>query len=105
MFRVPVDLRNTVYCTAIKYGTAEDWEFLKAKSLKTNVRVEKETINSALACTKNSLKLNRILQNAMKRDSNELSLYESIKTVVASGNFGVEYIMNFMKINANAIHE
>ncbi|XP_044004939.1 uncharacterized protein LOC122850036 isoform X2 [Aphidius gifuensis] len=52
---VPVNLRNTVYCVAMKYGTVEDWEFLNGKINSTNVNTEKDLITSSLKCTKNSL--------------------------------------------------
>ena len=46
-----MDVRAGVYCTAIRHGSANDWEFLWKKYLSANVPGEKNVILSALGCS------------------------------------------------------
>ena len=41
---VPTDFRAVVYCTAIRHGNDEDWDFLWERYRKSNVAAEKKTI-------------------------------------------------------------
>ncbi|XP_017023713.1 aminopeptidase Ey-like [Drosophila kikkawai] len=58
---VPIEVRGTVYCTAIKHGSDEDWEFLWTRYLKTNVAADRDTILLSLTCTQNERLLQRQL--------------------------------------------
>lgn len=51
---IPVDLRMTVYCTAIRHGGHDDWTFLWQRYLETVVAAEKQAIIYALSCSKNT---------------------------------------------------
>ncbi|XP_016983774.2 aminopeptidase Ey-like [Drosophila rhopaloa] len=59
---VPIDVRSTVYCAAIKHGSDEDWEFLYERYLKSNVASEKLTIIDGLACSREVWLLQRSLE-------------------------------------------
>lgn len=52
-YRVPVNLRPTVYCTAVAEGAYDEWIFLWRKFLAENVATEQVVILNALGCTKN----------------------------------------------------
>lgn len=47
---IPVDAKNAVYCTALKYGDYEDWRFLWEQYLSANLESEKVTILNSLGC-------------------------------------------------------
>ncbi|KAH8338376.1 hypothetical protein KR059_001873, partial [Drosophila kikkawai] len=48
---VPIEVRGIVYCTSVKHGCDEDWQFLWTRYLKSNVAAEEETIFNALTCS------------------------------------------------------
>lgn len=49
---VPINLRQTVYCTSIRHGNDVDWQFLWTRYKNSNVAAEKRTILSSLGCTR-----------------------------------------------------
>ncbi|XP_026836420.1 aminopeptidase Ey [Drosophila erecta] len=61
---VPPNLRSTVYCTAIREGTEEDWDFLWTRFRRSNVGSERQTILSTLGCSKEVWILQRYLERA-----------------------------------------
>lgn len=58
---IPVDMRASVYCAAIKNGTNEDWEFLWTRYQKSNVAAEQGIILIALGCSQDVKVLQRYL--------------------------------------------
>ncbi|XP_037727925.1 aminopeptidase N-like [Drosophila subpulchrella] len=59
---VPINVRHTVYCTLIRLGSDEDWEFLWTRYKNSNVAAEKRTILTALGCSKEVWLLQRYLE-------------------------------------------
>ncbi|KAL9890606.1 aminopeptidase N-like [Glossina fuscipes fuscipes] len=56
--KIPINLRLTVYSTAIKYGNQSDWEFLWQYLQESNIIVsEQRTIIQALSCSRNKTTL------------------------------------------------
>lgn len=55
--RVPPNLRPTVYCTALRHGDGDDFDFLWEKYLEANVAAEQILILNSLGCTKDKNKL------------------------------------------------
>ncbi|XP_061389995.1 aminopeptidase N-like [Musca vetustissima] len=51
--QIPADLRPTVYCTAIRHGDKDDWQFLWQRYRASNVATEKRTIIVSLGCSRN----------------------------------------------------
>lgn len=51
--KIPADLRPTVYCTAIRHGDKDDWDFLWQRYKASNVATEKRTIIISLGCSRN----------------------------------------------------
>ncbi|KAH8356006.1 hypothetical protein KR200_007328 [Drosophila serrata] len=49
---VPVNLRSIVYCTAIRTGSEDDWQFLWTRYTKSNKADEKVTILDSLGCSR-----------------------------------------------------
>ncbi|XP_014296929.2 putative aminopeptidase-2 [Microplitis demolitor] len=95
---VPVNLRNTVYCRAITYGSHDDWEFLWKKYQTEKFVHEKQVIMSALACSKNASQLNTLLLSAITENSGIRSQDSStvFAAVYNSGLFGAEIALNFV---------
>ncbi|XP_055523948.1 aminopeptidase N [Wyeomyia smithii] len=59
------NLKNIVYCTAIKYGDQAEWEFAWERFRKTTISSEKETLLSALGCSRETWILTRFLEYSM----------------------------------------
>lgn len=59
IYRISPNARPAVYCTALKTGTADDWEFLWNKYLETNFATEKKIIINALGCSINETVLQK----------------------------------------------
>ncbi|XP_044317187.1 LOW QUALITY PROTEIN: aminopeptidase N [Drosophila rhopaloa] len=58
---IPVDQRETIYCTAIRLGTEADWTLLRRLYKRSNVSEERGIILSALACSRESWALDKML--------------------------------------------
>ncbi|XP_064551050.1 aminopeptidase Ey-like [Drosophila montana] len=58
---VPINLRQTVYCTAIRHGNDADWQFLWTRYKNSNVAAEKRTMLFSLGCTREVWLLQRYL--------------------------------------------
>lgn len=64
-FRVPLDLRSVVYCTAIRNGGDKEWNFLWHRYTKSNVGTEKTLILSALGCSREIWLLQRYVDQVL----------------------------------------
>ncbi|ALC47157.1 SP1029, partial [Drosophila busckii] len=63
---VPINLRQTVYCTAIRNGDDADWQFLWMRYKNSNVAAEKRTMMAALGCSMQVWQLQRYLELTFK---------------------------------------
>ncbi|KAL4227197.1 hypothetical protein ACF0H5_015170 [Mactra antiquata] len=103
----PVDpgLKSTVYCTAIREGNEEIWDFMYEKYLTATVQAEKSRLLRALSCTRELWLLNRWLERVMdfsivrKQDSYRVFTY------VARNTVGRAATWNFFRSNWDAIYE
>ncbi|GJQ74269.1 hypothetical protein Trydic_g19168 [Trypoxylus dichotomus] len=61
---VPNDLRKTIFCTAIRTGSEEEWDFLwnQIKLQKTNSDIEQ--LFMSLGCTRDTWLINKYMRNA-----------------------------------------
>lgn len=57
-FRISPNARAAVYCTAIREGNQEKWEFLWEKYRSANFASEKKIILDALGCSSDKETLN-----------------------------------------------
>lgn len=69
IFSVPLDLRSVIYCTAIRHGDENQWDFLWQRYLNSNVGTEKVLILGALACTREVWILNNYLDYSLDSKS------------------------------------
>ncbi|XP_031788189.1 uncharacterized protein LOC100124285 [Nasonia vitripennis] len=105
-FRVPPNQRDFAYCTAIRHGSSEDWDYLYARFIASNYATEKMSLLSALSCSKTPSKLQKLLMNAITIDSEIIRLQDVKKlfsSVIAGGLIGVETILDFIGSNYNKI--
>ncbi|XP_039490659.1 aminopeptidase Ey-like [Drosophila santomea] len=97
---VPINLRSTVYCTAIREGSEEDWDFLWSRIEKSNVGSEKQTIIGSLGCSKEVWILQRFLERAFDpkgaiRKQDSLLSFQA----VVSGEQGFPLAKNYLMEN------
>ncbi|CAG9766839.1 unnamed protein product [Ceutorhynchus assimilis] len=59
---IPKDLAGVIYCTALKYGGENEWNFLWHKYKQSNVATEKSNLLNILGCTREIWLLNRYLE-------------------------------------------
>jgi aminopeptidase N len=51
-YSISANLKNVVYCTAIRVGGQEEWDFAWQRYRKTNVGSEKDILLGALGCSR-----------------------------------------------------
>ena len=56
---IEVDMKNTVYCQAMEYGSDAEWNFLMNRYEASNVATEKRDLQGGLTCTKEIWLLNK----------------------------------------------
>uniref|UniRef100_A0A0C9QRU9 Aminopeptidase N n=1 Tax=Fopius arisanus TaxID=64838 RepID=A0A0C9QRU9_9HYME len=96
---VPVNLRNTIYCTAIKHGTTDHWNFLWDKYHTAPLATEKIQILTALGCSENKVLLRKLLMSAITEDSG-IRFQDSesaFSGVYGSGHFGATFTLDFIR--------
>ncbi|XP_023950042.2 membrane alanyl aminopeptidase-like [Bicyclus anynana] len=62
-------LREVVYCTGLRYGNGEDYDFLWNRMFTTNVANEARLIGDILGCTSDETKLNSFLVSMLVENS------------------------------------
>ncbi|XP_043210450.1 aminopeptidase N-like [Amphibalanus amphitrite] len=58
---IPVNIRSSVFCTALHQGGLTEWEFVWRRFNESNVESERQKLLKALACTNKIWLLNRML--------------------------------------------
>lgn len=100
------NLRNTVYCTAVREGNEHDWIFLYKQFLKTNVASEKGVILYALGCSREVWVLQRYLDWILDKESN-IRKQDSFSAfaAVAHNDIGFPLAKSFLIDRIDEIHE
>lgn len=101
--RIPKDLRGVVYCTTLKHGGEEEWEFLWKHYQNSNVATEKNTILSALGCTKEVPLLTRYLDWSLNDSIIRRQDSSSVFSSVARNDVGFTIAKNFFYEKVNQI--
>lgn len=98
---VPVNLRNTIYCTAIKHGKEEDWDFLWEKYLISPMATDKVLILNALGCSENKNLLTKLLMSAITENSGIRSQDSAsvFSAVYSSGHIGANFMLDFIRLH------
>ncbi|KAI5641070.1 hypothetical protein NE865_06726 [Phthorimaea operculella] len=87
---IPLDLRRTVYCVAIRRGSVKEWRFMLERKRKANVAAAKEVALSSLACTNEVWILSQYLEWAIT-DNSEVRRQDSARVIVGITNSPVGY--------------
>lgn len=83
---VPVDLKRLVYCTAIKHGGEQEWEFAWQRYQRANVGSEKDTLLAGMGCSREVWILSRYLNRSLSEGSGIRKQDGSTVFRVVSGN-------------------
>lgn len=97
---IPPNERAVVYCTAIKYGTDEAWEFAWNRYMNANVSSEKELLLDAMSCSREISILARYLERSVTENSGirKQDLIRVFVTVSNNAN-GVSITHAFVRSN------
>lgn len=99
-FRISPNLKSIVYCTAIKHGDNQEWDFAWDRFLNTTISSEKEIILQALGCSREHWILSRYLErsiteNGQIRKQDVFRVFSSVSNNV----WGQSIAFNFIKDN------
>lgn len=102
--RISPDLKTIVYCTAIRTGNQEEWDFAWERYLQTNVGSDKDIILNALGCSREIWILNRYLYRAMN-ESSGIRKQDAVQVfaAVSKNPIGQPLAYKFLKSNWNNI--
>lgn len=73
--RLPRELKTLIYCQAIKYGGADEFDFLWERYQRSNVAAEKAKILSALGCSTETWLLNRSISISSRFNKSDVYYY------------------------------
>lgn len=66
---IPIDLRQIVYCTAVRKGGAAEWDFLWSRYRHSNVASVRDLILRSLGCSREVWLLSRYLDMSLNATS------------------------------------
>ncbi|XP_017045852.1 aminopeptidase N [Drosophila ficusphila] len=101
--RIPVDQRGTIYCTAIRLGTEADWTLLRTLYKRSNVIEERRMILSALACSRESWALDKLLGLAFRSRFMPKADVLLIFKAVSQNSLGLVLAKRYLMDNIKAI--
>ncbi|XP_043661165.1 aminopeptidase N isoform X1 [Drosophila teissieri] len=101
--RIPVDLRETIYCTAIQFGTEADWTLLRRLYKRSDVSEERRIILSALACSRENWAMDKLLGLAFVGQYLPKDDVLLIFSAVAQNPFGYTLAKKYLVNNIKAI--
>ncbi|XP_012252261.2 uncharacterized protein LOC105683883 [Athalia rosae] len=106
---IPKNIRPAVYCTAIRHGTPEDWQFLYREYYRSNVAAEQTVILAALGCSRDKNVLESYLRLATSGfNSSRIRLQDStsvFSSVYASSLHGLRVALDYVMENYETMHE
>ncbi|KAJ8319602.1 hypothetical protein KUTeg_002846 [Tegillarca granosa] len=92
---IDASLRYTVYCTGIKYGGVEEWDFAFNQYKTSNVASEKSRLMSALACRYEQ----RYLRYALTPDQIRKQDATSVLVYISRNSVGRSLTWDFIRAN------
>lgn len=101
------NLKSIVYCTALKVGGQDEWEFAWQRYINSNVGSEKEILLSAMGCSKETWILSRYLDRAITENAGirKQDAPRVFATVAISNPIGQDLAFNFLRSNWLKIKE
>lgn len=105
-FSISPNLRDVVYCTAIRVGGQEHWDFAYERYQRTNVGTEKAILMSALGCSREAWILSRYLDWAVTEEKGiRKQDAPRVFTAVSSNVIGHDLAYMFLKSNWDRIKQ
>jgi aminopeptidase N len=92
-------LKFLVYCTAIKHGEEEEWNFAWERYLNSTMSSEKELLLQALGCTKEYWLLKRYLERSISNEGIRKQDVFRVFSSVSNNVWGQPIAFNFIKNN------
>ncbi|XP_071955339.1 aminopeptidase N-like [Antedon mediterranea] len=96
---IPVNLKYTVYCTAIAAGDQEEWYFAWNQFQTSLVSSERSTLLGALACSQEPWILNTYLNYCLDPDKIKSQDVTSVVSSVAGNTIGSSLAWDFFQAN------
>ncbi|XP_038669994.1 aminopeptidase N-like [Scyliorhinus canicula] len=78
---IPVNLKTTVYCSAIATGGKKEWDFAWKMFAEAKIATEKDKLRAALACAREPWLLNRYLEYTL--DPDKIRKQDATSTIVS----------------------
>ncbi|KAJ2941632.1 hypothetical protein O0L34_g14688 [Tuta absoluta] len=102
---IPLDLRRTVYCVAIRRGSVKEWRFMLERKRKANVAAAKEAALTSLTCTNEVWILSQYLEWAIT-DNSEVRRQDAARVIAGITNSPVGYYIakDFIYTRIKDIH-
>ncbi|XP_032650172.1 aminopeptidase N [Chelonoidis abingdonii] len=96
---IPPNLRSSIYCSAIKTGSEEDWDFLWQMFKNATVVAEADKLRSAMACSREPWILRRYLEYCL--DPTKIRKQDAVSTInsIASNVVGQSLAWDFVRGN------
>lgn len=95
--------RETVVCTAVKFGTEGDRDMVESMYKRSNFAAEKESLLTALACSRNVFALQRVLiwtfESSGVRKQNARRTFKA----VVSNSMGYRLAKKYVSVNMQNI--
>ncbi|KAK2183341.1 hypothetical protein NP493_315g04062 [Ridgeia piscesae] len=101
--RIPADLKQTVYCTALKHGGLEEWNFAYKQYTIANVAVEKHKLLRSLSCSSKPWVLNSLLLRTLNKNDIRKQDIASVIASVSRTDIGRYIVWNFVRANWDTI--
>lgn len=100
------NLKELVYCTAIRVGDQTDWEFAWDRFINSNVGSEREIIMTALGCSRETWILTRYLERAIT-DGSSIRKQDAFRVFnsVTENTIGQELAFRFLRVNWDRIRK
>ncbi|KAL3885524.1 hypothetical protein ACJMK2_025576 [Sinanodonta woodiana] len=94
---IDADLKSTIYCTAVREGGADEWDFALAQYRKSPVAAEKSNLLSAMACTREVWILSKYLDMTLEGTDIKTQDATSVIVGVAANPVGTLLAWDFFR--------
>lgn len=96
--RVPVNIRAAVYCTAIREGGLDEWEYLWEKFTTANVAAEQVLILNSLGCSKDETIIKGYLDKIFTENSSVRSQDRAaaVTATYSQNPENIDYVFNYV---------
>ncbi|XP_048471730.1 aminopeptidase Ey-like [Rhincodon typus] len=102
---IPVNLKTSIYCSAIASGDETEWNFAWERFQNATIATEADKLRSAMACTRHPWLLNRYLQYTL--DPTKIRKQDATSTItsIASNVVGQPLAWDFVRANWKFLFE